>query len=111
MQLSHVCASGTRIVETHKGDTNKESDKADKRDNAQTWKGNEFLVETHLCQRCSSEDLRTVQRKANELVGSVVKLCHLVVIYEQYRQLAPQRRTEVRSIRHAFGVIVASFVI
>lgn len=51
MQLSHVWESETHIVETHKGDANKDSDKADKRDNAQTWEGNEFLAETHLC-RC-----------------------------------------------------------
>lgn len=44
----YVCARETGIVETHKGDTNKDSDKADKRDNAQTWNGNEFLVETLL---------------------------------------------------------------
>lgn len=49
MSLSHVWASGTRIVEAHKRSANTDSDKADKRDNAQTWKGNEFLAETHLC--------------------------------------------------------------
>lgn len=68
MQLSHVCASGTGIVETHKGDANKDSDKSDKRDIVQTWKGNEFLVETHLCQCCSSENLRTVAAQS-ELLG------------------------------------------
>lgn len=76
MQLSHVWESETHIVETHKGDANKDSDKADKKDNAQTWKGNEFLAETHLCRCCSSESPTT----AHELVGSVVKLCHLVVV-------------------------------
>lgn len=49
MQLSPVWVSATDIVEKHKGDANKDSDKADKRDNAQTREGNEFLGETHLC--------------------------------------------------------------
>lgn len=49
MRLSPVWASATDIEEKHKGDANKGSDKADKRDNAQTREGNEFLVETHLC--------------------------------------------------------------
>lgn len=44
---SPVWASATDIVD--KGDANKDSDKADKRDNAQTREGNEFLGETHLC--------------------------------------------------------------
>lgn len=81
LQLSHVCASATRIVEAHKGDANKDSGGSDKRDNAQTRKGNEFLDETHLCQSCSSENLRMAQPKANESAGSVGKLCPLVAIY------------------------------
>lgn len=47
-QLPEVWASGTCIVETHKRDANRDADRLDNKDNAQTWNGNEFVAEAHL---------------------------------------------------------------
>ncbi len=89
-QLPQVWASGTSIVEIHKGDTNRDADRADnrERDNAQTWKGNEFLVEAHLWTLLSALplcDVRTEKEsKAWELLETVVKQCHLVEIVDSH---------------------------
>lgn len=59
---------GLLIVETHKGETNRDADSVDNRDNAQTWKGNVFLVEAHLCTLLSALPLgddRLTDRSVN----------------------------------------------
>lgn len=67
-QLPQVWASGTCIVETYKGDTNKDADRVDntEKNKAQTWKGNEFLVQTYLCTLLRDRDSETGEERSQK---------------------------------------------
>lgn len=76
-QLPQVRASKTRIVATHKGDTNRDADRLENKDNAQTWKGNEFLVEAHLCTLLFVCEM-TGARSGGIKAGEPVETCETV---------------------------------
>ena len=82
-QLHQVGASGALIVETHKGEKNRDTDSEDNTDDAQTWKGNVFLVEAHLCtlpRALPLRDDRLTDRRAHvwRAQGAGVNCCETV---------------------------------